>query len=483
MTATAPSTSRSAGIGKSFGGTRALDDVSIADPAGLGPRARRRERRRQVDAGQDRGRGLPAGQGELVLRGETVSFARRARRSQRGIALVAQELALVPQLTVAENVFLGAEPRRAGFIDRRALRERFEPWSPTPASSSRPTPIVGSPAARRAAAGRDPAGAGPRRRADRARRADGAPVGDRGRAAARDRPRPAGRAAARSCSSRTSWARCSRSADTVTVLRDGRVVRTGPPPTRPRTASSPAMLGRPVGRRIRPSGRRRRTRPWLCRRRPPAPGVDGVSLDVRAARSWPRGARRRRPLRAGAGDLRGDPATAGEVVVGGRRARRDARRRRSRAGVAMIPESRKDEGLMLRRPVRENVSLASLPALGRFGFVRRGAERRAGARRARTGRRAPLLEAPAGDAVGRQPAEAAVRARAARRPGGAHRRRADAGVDVGAKRDIYELLVGSPPTGWRSCSSRARSRRSWGSPTGSLVMRGGRIVAELRATA
>ena len=40
----------------------------------------------------------------------------------------------------------------------------------------------------------------------------------------------------------------------------------------------------------------------------------------------------------------------------------------------MIPESRKDEGLMLGRPVRENVSLASLPALSRFGFVRRRAE-------------------------------------------------------------------------------------------------------------
>ena len=40
----------------------------------------------------------------------------------------------------------------------------------------------------------------------------------------------------------------------------------------------------------------------------------------------------------------------------------------------MIPESRKDDGLMLRRPVRENVSLSSLRSLGRFGFVRRRPE-------------------------------------------------------------------------------------------------------------
>ena len=46
----------------------------------------------------------------------------------------------------------------------------------------------------------------------------------------------------------------------------------------------------------------------------------------------------------------------------------------------MIPESRKDDGLILRRPIRENVSLTSLGRFQRFGFVRRG--RRAGARSA-----------------------------------------------------------------------------------------------------
>ena len=69
---------------------------------------------------------FPQDQGDLVLRGTTVSFASPRQALVRGIALVAQEVALVPRLTVAENVFLGAEPRRAGFIDRRSLRERFD---------------------------------------------------------------------------------------------------------------------------------------------------------------------------------------------------------------------------------------------------------------------------------------------------------------------------------------------------------------------
>ncbi|HEX2779203.1 MAG TPA: sugar ABC transporter ATP-binding protein, partial [Gemmatimonadaceae bacterium] len=47
-----------------------------------------------------------------------------ARR--RGIAHIHQELALCPHLTVAENIVLGAEPARAGWIDRRARRARAE---------------------------------------------------------------------------------------------------------------------------------------------------------------------------------------------------------------------------------------------------------------------------------------------------------------------------------------------------------------------
>ena len=60
------------------------------------------------------------------MRGEIVSFGSPRHALMRGIALVAQEVALVPRLTVAENVFLGAEPNRAGFVDRRSLRDRFD---------------------------------------------------------------------------------------------------------------------------------------------------------------------------------------------------------------------------------------------------------------------------------------------------------------------------------------------------------------------
>jgi ribose transport system ATP-binding protein len=61
-------------------------------------------------------------QGALTLDGVAVSFAspRDARRS--GVRMIHQELSLVPDLTVADNIFLGAEPSRGGILDRKRAR-------------------------------------------------------------------------------------------------------------------------------------------------------------------------------------------------------------------------------------------------------------------------------------------------------------------------------------------------------------------------
>ena len=164
------------GLGKSFGATRALDDVSVAVRPGtvhafVGENGAGKSTLGKIIAGV-----FPQDQGDLVLRGTTVSFRSPREALVRGIALVAQEVALVPRLTVAENVFLGAEPRRAGFIDRRSLRERFDRLGRR--RRLRPPGRVGRrpPAARQAAAGRDPARAGPRCRPHRPRRAVRQPV-------------------------------------------------------------------------------------------------------------------------------------------------------------------------------------------------------------------------------------------------------------------------------------------------------------------
>ncbi len=63
--------------------------------------------------------------GEILLGGEVVRFASPREAEERGIVIIRQELNLVPQLTVAENIFLGREPlTRAGLIDSREMNRK-----------------------------------------------------------------------------------------------------------------------------------------------------------------------------------------------------------------------------------------------------------------------------------------------------------------------------------------------------------------------
>src|SRR5882757_2500392 len=63
-------------------------------------------------------------EGELRVHGKLAAFRSTADAERAGIAVIYQELALVPRMSVAENIFLGHEPRRWGLIDwGRMLRE------------------------------------------------------------------------------------------------------------------------------------------------------------------------------------------------------------------------------------------------------------------------------------------------------------------------------------------------------------------------
>ncbi len=63
-------------------------------------------------------------QGEIFLEGKPVHFMGAKEALDAGVAIVQQELSGIPHLTVAENIFLGAEPSRVGFVDFRQLNER-----------------------------------------------------------------------------------------------------------------------------------------------------------------------------------------------------------------------------------------------------------------------------------------------------------------------------------------------------------------------
>lgn len=66
--------------------------------------------------------------GSITVAGETVSFRSTRDSLSRGITLVPQERTLIPAMSVAENVLVGRQPRRGGFVDFGALRSEAMGW-------------------------------------------------------------------------------------------------------------------------------------------------------------------------------------------------------------------------------------------------------------------------------------------------------------------------------------------------------------------
>ncbi len=111
-------------ITKDFPGVRALDGVSFSLEKGeihalCGENGAGKSTLIKILCGVH-----PAGSygGEVVLDGHPVRFRNLKDSEKKGLALIAQELALVPELSVAENIFLGREILRRGLIDWDATR-------------------------------------------------------------------------------------------------------------------------------------------------------------------------------------------------------------------------------------------------------------------------------------------------------------------------------------------------------------------------
>jgi ABC-type sugar transport system ATPase subunit len=114
-----------ASISKSFPGVQALDGVSFEVEAGsvhaiVGENGAGKSTLMQIVAGVLR----PDG-GSLSFEGNELHLRSTRDAAARGIAIVFQELNLAPNMTVAENISLGIEPRALGvFVDRPAMRAR-----------------------------------------------------------------------------------------------------------------------------------------------------------------------------------------------------------------------------------------------------------------------------------------------------------------------------------------------------------------------
>src|SRR3954469_14036542 len=66
-------------------------------------------------------------EGEILIDGEPRAFGDVHDAEKAGIAVVHQELSLVPEFSIAENIYLGREPKRFGVIQSEELYSRAQP--------------------------------------------------------------------------------------------------------------------------------------------------------------------------------------------------------------------------------------------------------------------------------------------------------------------------------------------------------------------
>ena len=109
------------GIGKSFLGVRVLDGVDLQVRPGevhavVGENGAGKSTLMKVVSGVHQ-----PDEGTVEFAGAPRTFRSPREAQQAGIGIVYQELTLLPERTVAENVFLGREPLRRGLVDRRAM--------------------------------------------------------------------------------------------------------------------------------------------------------------------------------------------------------------------------------------------------------------------------------------------------------------------------------------------------------------------------
>ena len=112
------------GITKIFPGVRALDNVDFDLQAGevhvlLGENGAGKSTLMKVLAGAYQPEG-----GEILIDGERVVIANPRHAQKLGVGIIYQEFNLIPYLSIAENIFIGNEKCKYGFLDTKAMYQK-----------------------------------------------------------------------------------------------------------------------------------------------------------------------------------------------------------------------------------------------------------------------------------------------------------------------------------------------------------------------
>jgi ABC-type sugar transport system ATPase subunit len=468
------------GVSKRFGGVQALVDIDLAFVRGsihalVGENGAGKSTLGKILAGVHR-----PDAGELQVEGRPVEYRSARDALSDGITIIAQEPTLVPHRSVVENVFLGVEDRHAGVIDRRALLQRYQ-----------------------ALVDRTGIELAPRRLARTLRVADQQKV-EILRAIARDAKlivmdeptsaltldearrlfdlvRQLQTAGTTVIYVTHFLAEALDLADTVTVLRDGRLIRTSVSADETPERLVLAMLGRTLGLTFPGKTPPPADAPVVLsvRNLTRLPYVNDVSFEVRAGEivglAGLIGSGRSEVARAIFG---ADRASSGRVEIAGVQLRARSPRQAIDHGVAMLPEDRKGQGLLMLRSLVENVTLPHLEEVSTAGLVDPRAEgRRAGDLLSRLDVRMKSPRARVDTLSGGNQQKILFAKWLFRRPRVFIADEPTRGVDVGAKLAIYELLHSLASEGIALLLISSEHEEVLGLAHRVLVMRGGRIVA------
>jgi rhamnose transport system ATP-binding protein len=468
-------------VSKRFGGVLALDNISLAIGRGgvhglVGENGAGKSTLGKIIAGE-----YKPDAGVMVLEGEEVRYSRPREALKQGITYVAQELSLVPARSVFENVLLGSERTRFGFLQDGLARERYEAAAERLGFRLDPRVPVGRLSV-----------------ADQQKAELMRAIARRARMIVMDEPTASlsphetdrllevvRRLAAGGTTIvfvshflREVLSVC----DDVTVLKDGRHVTTVSAAATTADQLVVAMIGRQLEGSYPVKQTPAADSPVVLKaRRVRLPGrsVD-IDLEVRRGEilglAGLVGSGRTELCRA----LFGLGRSTGEFLVDGEARSLSSPREAIAAGIAMLPESRRDQGLVMRRSIRDNVTLAHLDRFEAGGFIRRREERAA----------VDQILSQVGLDAGRN------QGNVANLSGGNQQRVLFAkwlldtpklliadeptrGVDVGAKRAIYDLLVDLAAGGMAIILVSSEIEEVLGLAHRIAVMRNGRIVGAL----
>lgn len=360
------------GLRKAFPGVLALDDVEFTLDAGsvhavCGENGAGKSTLMNILMGI-----YPRDEGEILLNGEPITFLNPKQALDAGIAIIEQELNPIPDMTVAENLFLGRESARLGFwvdysdLNRRArdtLRgiglDHIDPATKMKRLSLAQVQLVEI--AKAFSYDSDivimdePTSAIGEKDVERLFNLI-------------NRLRENGKGVVYVSHRMKEIFTIS---DTVTVLRDGKYVGTKPTSEMTRSELVAMMIGRKVEEEyVKTNVRREETK--LEVRHLTKEGVfEDVSLSVRHGEVLGifglMGSGRSEFMSALFG---AEPADSGEIIIDGEIRRHTKARDGMRSGLGFVTEDRKNSGLVLQRSVGHNISLAHLPALSGPLFIK-----------------------------------------------------------------------------------------------------------------